>query len=76
MMKGKNSKEIPIRITDTTLRDGHQSLLATRMRIKDMEALAPEMDGAGFYSLKCGVALPSMSASDFSTKIPGKGCVS
>ncbi|MBM4462868.1 MAG: pyruvate carboxylase subunit B [Chloroflexi bacterium] len=51
-MKGKNSKEIPIRITDTTLRDGHQSLLATRMRIKDMEALAPEMDGAGFYSLE------------------------
>jgi len=51
-MKGKTSKETPLRITDTTLRDGHQSLLATRMRIEDMEAFAPEMDKAGFYSLE------------------------
>jgi pyruvate carboxylase subunit B len=51
-MKGKTSKETPLRITDTTFRDGHQSLLATRMRIEDMEAFAPEMDKAGFYSLE------------------------
>jgi pyruvate carboxylase subunit B len=40
----------PLKITDTTLRDGHQSSLATRMRTEDMEAIAAEMDKAGFYS--------------------------
>ncbi|MSQ12060.1 MAG: pyruvate carboxylase subunit B [Dehalococcoidia bacterium] len=40
----------PLRITDTTLRDGHQSLAATRMRTKDMEPIAPKMDAVGFHS--------------------------
>ncbi|NLW25324.1 MAG: oxaloacetate decarboxylase subunit alpha [Clostridia bacterium] len=39
-------------ITDTTLRDGHQSLLATRMKTKDMLPIAEEMDEMGFYSLE------------------------
>ncbi|NLW25723.1 MAG: oxaloacetate decarboxylase subunit alpha [Clostridia bacterium] len=39
-------------ITDTTLRDGHQSLLATRMKTKDMLPIAEEMDEIGFYSLE------------------------
>ncbi|HUU62444.1 MAG TPA: pyruvate carboxylase subunit B [Dehalococcoidia bacterium] len=43
-------KKNPLKITDTTLRDGHQSSLATRMRTEDMEAIAAEMDKAGFYS--------------------------
>ncbi len=42
----------PIKITDVTLRDGHQSLLATRMRTDDMEAVASEIDKAGFYSVE------------------------
>ncbi|TEU04254.1 MAG: pyruvate carboxylase subunit B [Dehalococcoidia bacterium] len=42
----------PLKITDTTLRDGHQSSLATRMRTEDMEAVAEEMDKAGFYSME------------------------
>ncbi len=42
----------PLKITDVTLRDGHQSLLATRMRTEDILAIAPEMDKAGFYSLE------------------------
>ncbi len=42
----------PLKITDLTLRDGHQSLLATRMRTGDMEPIAPEMDKAGFHSLE------------------------
>ncbi len=42
----------PLKITDLTLRDGHQSLLATRMRTEDMEPIAPEMDKAGFYSME------------------------
>ncbi len=43
---GKN----PLKITDVTLRDGHQSLLATRMRTSDMEVIAPELDKVGFWS--------------------------
>ena len=42
MEVGKN----PVKITDTTLRDGHQSSLATRMRTEDMEPIAEEMDKA------------------------------
>jgi pyruvate carboxylase subunit B len=41
-----------LKVTDLTFRDGHQSLLATRMRTEDMEALAEEMDGAGFWSME------------------------
>src|SRR3972149_8220292 len=50
--KNKESQKNPLKIPDTTLRDGHQSLFATRMRTKDMEAIAAEMDKAGFYSLE------------------------
>jgi len=42
----------PLKITDLTFRDGHQSLLATRVRTKDLEAIAPEMDKAGFWSME------------------------
>lgn len=41
-----------VRITDTTFRDGHQSVLATRMRMEDIVAIAPEMDKAGFHSME------------------------
>jgi pyruvate carboxylase subunit B len=39
-------------ITDTTLRDAHQSLIATRMRTRDMVNVAEELDKVGFYSLE------------------------
>lgn len=42
----------PVRITDVTLRDGHQSLLATRMRTDDLLALAPGLDGLGLWSME------------------------
>jgi oxaloacetate decarboxylase alpha subunit len=42
-----------VRITDTTLRDAHQSLWATRMRTDDILAIASEVDSAGYYSLEC-----------------------
>ncbi len=42
-----------VRITDTTLRDAHQSLWATRMRTDDILAIASEVDEAGYYSLEC-----------------------
>ncbi len=41
-----------IGITDTTLRDAHQSLLATRMRLEEMLPVAGLMDGAGYHSLE------------------------
>src|SRR5512134_2951759 len=41
-----------VKITDTTMRDGHQSLLATRMRTEDMLPIAEEMDTAGFHSVE------------------------
>jgi pyruvate carboxylase subunit B len=44
--------EQPIKFTDVTFRDGHQSSLATRLRIEDMEPIAAEMDQAGFYSME------------------------
>ncbi|MFQ5826574.1 MAG: pyruvate carboxylase subunit B [Dehalococcoidia bacterium] len=51
-MKGKDKPQNPVRITDTTFRDAHQSALATRMRTQDMEQIAREMDRAGFYSME------------------------
>ncbi|MHB8928397.1 MAG: oxaloacetate decarboxylase subunit alpha [Bacillota bacterium] len=42
----------PVGITDTTLRDGHQSLLATRMKTEDMLPIAEKMDRVGFHSLE------------------------
>lgn len=39
-------------ITDTTLRDAHQSLAATRMRTEDMIELAKAMEKAGFWSVE------------------------
>jgi pyruvate carboxylase subunit B len=41
-----------LKITDVTLRDGHQSLFATRMRTEDMTPIAPDMDGVGFWSME------------------------
>lgn len=41
-----------VKITDTTMRDGHQSLLATRMRTEDMLPIAERMDAVGFHSVE------------------------
>jgi len=41
-----------VKLTDTSLRDAHQSLLATRMRTRDMLPICERMDRAGFYSLE------------------------
>ena len=40
----------PVRITDVTLRDGQQSLFATRMTTEDMLPIAEKIDSVGFYS--------------------------
>ena len=41
-----------IKIIETAFRDAHQSLLATRMRTRDMLPIAEKMDKVGFFSLE------------------------
>ena len=42
----------PLGITELVLRDAHQSLLATRMRIEDMLPIAGKLDQVGFWSME------------------------
>lgn len=42
----------PVKITETVLRDGQQSLAATRMRITDMLPVLEQLDEVGYYSLE------------------------
>lgn len=42
-----------VRITDTILRDAHQSQAATRMRIEDMLPACELLDNMGYWSLEC-----------------------
>jgi oxaloacetate decarboxylase alpha subunit len=42
----------PIKITDVVLRDAHQSLFATRLRIEDMLPIAEKLDQVGYWSLE------------------------
>jgi oxaloacetate decarboxylase alpha subunit len=42
----------PLLLTDVVLRDAHQSLFATRLRIEDMLPIAAELDKIGYWSLE------------------------
>ncbi len=42
----------PLGITEVVLRDGHQSLLATRLRLEDMLPIAPTLDEVGYWSIE------------------------
>ena len=42
----------PLALTELVLRDAHQSLLATRMRLEDMLPIASKLDDAGFWSVE------------------------
>ncbi|MBI2854662.1 MAG: pyruvate carboxylase subunit B [Chloroflexi bacterium] len=46
------ARKNPVKIIDLTLRDGHQSLFATRMRTEDMEPIAADMDKLGFWAME------------------------
>ncbi|MFO8165517.1 MAG: oxaloacetate decarboxylase subunit alpha, partial [Desulfatiglandales bacterium] len=52
MEKKSDSAKKPLKIQDMTLRDGHQSNLATRMRTEDMIPIAEKMDEVGFWSME------------------------
>ena len=53
MAKKKPVKSKKIGITETILRDAHQSLIATRMTIDEMLPILPALDKIGFHSLEC-----------------------
>ena len=42
-----------VEVTELALRDGHQSLLATRMALEDMVAACEDIDQAGYWSVEC-----------------------
>src|SRR3954454_21237971 len=42
-----------VEVTELVLRDGHQSLLATRMALEDMIQACEDIDQAGFWSVEC-----------------------
>ncbi len=42
----------PLGVTDVVLRDAHQSLFATRLRIEDMLPIAEQLDQIGYWSLE------------------------
>ena len=43
----------PLKITETVLRDAHQSLIATRMTTEQMLPIIPKMDEVGYYAVEC-----------------------
>jgi len=51
-LKLGGTKMAGVKITDTILRDAHQSLIATRMRLEDMLPIAEKLDNVGFYALE------------------------
>ncbi len=50
--KDRPAAENPVKIQDLTLRDGHQSLFATRGRTEDMIPVAEKMDEVGFWAIE------------------------
>jgi oxaloacetate decarboxylase alpha subunit len=42
-----------VNFTETVLRDGQQSLIATRMKYDDFGSILEKMDDAGYYSIEC-----------------------
>ena len=51
-MSDKENNNKPVQITELVLRDGHQSLFATRMRIDDMLPIAEKLDQIGYWSME------------------------
>jgi oxaloacetate decarboxylase alpha subunit len=47
------SQTKPVRITETILRDAHQSLIATRMSTERMLPIVEKLDQVGYHSLEC-----------------------
>ena len=52
-MAAKKKPVKPIKITETVLRDAHQSLIATRMPTEEMLPIVDKMDKVGYHSVEC-----------------------
>ena len=52
-VRRKNIMAKPIKITETILRDAHQSLIATRMTTEQMLPIINKMDQVGYHSVEC-----------------------
>ena len=60
-----------IGVTEVVLRDGHQSLLATRFRYQDMEASLKQLDQVGFWSVESGAGQFLIRALDILARTRG-----
>ena len=49
----ENTIKKPLKITETVLRDAHQSLIATRMPTSEMLPIIGKMDEIGYYAVEC-----------------------
>ncbi|MDY2628664.1 MAG: oxaloacetate decarboxylase subunit alpha [Lachnospiraceae bacterium] len=49
----KTVEKKPVKITETVLRDAHQSLIATRMTTEQMLPIVDKMDKVGYHSVEC-----------------------
>ena len=65
----------PLKITETVLRDAHQSLIATRMTTEQMLPIVDKMDKVGYHSVECWGGA-TLLHSDSLRKIHGKDFVS
>ncbi len=59
-----------LKLSDTTFRDAHQSLMATRLRTEDMTPLAEKMDSVGFFSMEVWGGATFDSATRFLAEDP------
>ena len=66
----------PLKITETVLRDAHQSLIATRMTTEQMLPIIDKMDKVGIIQLSAGAVLHLMHHFVSLRKILGKDFVS
>ena len=51
--KEKSIEKKPLKITETILRDAHQSLIATRMTTEQMLPIVDKMDQVGYHAVEC-----------------------
>ena len=64
----------PIKITETILRDAHQSLIATRMSTEQMLHIVEKLDQVGYYSLECWGGATFDASLRFLKEDPGRDC--
>ena len=69
-MKRYRMTRKPLKLSDTTFRDAHQSLMATRFRTEDMIPLAADMDSIGFFSMEVWGGATFDSATRFLAEDP------